>query len=66
MSVTTAITSGQYFRHNFQAEAEIKHHALSSSILNVTGYSSIPFPDIYNILSANAPCHLIQFSNNQL
>ena len=31
----------------FQAEPEIKYHALGTSILNITGYNSIPFTDIF-------------------
>ena len=49
----------------FQAEPEIKYHALSTSILNIAGYNSIPLPDIYHILNAHAPCHMIQVSKNQ-
>ena len=48
-----------------QSEPEIKHHALSTSILNITGYNFILFPDIYHILNAHAPCHLIQVSKNR-
>ena len=32
-----------------QAEPEIKYHALSTSILNITGYHFIMLPDIYII-----------------
>ena len=49
------------FRRNFQkvlqtvlqyvlqAEPEIKYHALSTSILNITGYNFILLPDIYPV-----------------
>ena len=48
-----------------QAEPEIKYHALSTSILNITGYNFILLLDIYHILNAHAPCHLIQVSKNR-
>ena len=52
------------FQALLQAKPEIKYHALSTSILNITDYNSIPFPDIYYILDAHASCHLIQVSKN--
>ena len=53
------------FQALLQAEPEIKYHALGTSILNITDYNSIPFPDIYHILNAHAPCHLIQVGKNR-
>ena len=53
------------FQALLQAKPEIKYHALSTSILNITDYNSIPFPDIYYILDAHASCHLIQVSKNR-
>ena len=31
-----------------------------------TGYKPIPFPDIYHILNAHTPCHLIQVSKKTM
>ena len=67
----------QHFRHNLrptsrrnfqkvpQAEPEIKYHALSTSILKITGYNFNLLPDIYHILNAHAPCPLKQVSKNR-
>ena len=60
---------GPTFRRNFQkvlqAEPEIKYHALSTSILNITAYNFNLLPDIYHILNAHALCPLIQVSKNR-
>ena len=71
----------QHFRHNLrptfrqnfqkvlqkmlQADPEIKYHALSTSLLNITGYTFTLLADIYHILHAHAAYHLIQVSKNR-
>ena len=77
MCIKLMYVSCQHFRHNlrptfrrnvqayFQAEPEIKYHAPSTSILNITGYNFILLPAIYHILNAHVSCHLIQVSKNR-